>query len=316
MDGAQQVPAFRYSRRRRSASARVTAAGWLLIFVAFAAVALGALVVARGVTADIQGNWGAPSAALEGPASPTVTATATATRTPSRATRGTTPTLPPPVTPTPTLSPSPTATPTVTPTPTPAHPVVVVRTRGGVNANLRAGPGTGYPVTGTAMDGETLPVLARAGDWFQVRAGGGLEAWVWGELLDRERLDAVPTAPYPTHAAPGSDASASGGSGDAAANSPLDVTWAFVGVPAVDGVNAYHTVYLDVRGGVPPYRAWRDGAPLSGPTFVLAWVRCGGQVTTTVRVEDSVGWPVERVIGFNAFCPTPFGCVDCRLWSP
>ncbi len=63
MDGAEQVPAFRYSRRRRSASARVTAAGWLLIFVAFAAVALGALVAALASgLANREREWGTGTA--------------------------------------------------------------------------------------------------------------------------------------------------------------------------------------------------------------------------------------------------------------
>jgi N-acetylmuramoyl-L-alanine amidase len=49
--------------------------------------------------------------------------------------------------------------------------------------NLRSGPGTQYPVTGTVSDGDTLMVLAEAGDWLRVHIPEqSVFAWIYGDL--------------------------------------------------------------------------------------------------------------------------------------
>lgn len=69
-------------------------------------------------------------------------------------------------------------------------PVVVEdRPTGRVTAealNLRAGPGTNFPVVGRATEGEELPVTGgRDGVWVEIElAGSGDPAWVHGRYFD------------------------------------------------------------------------------------------------------------------------------------
>ena len=53
-------------------------------------------------------------------------------------------------------------------------------------ANLRAGPGTEYPVTGGARADATFAVQARnpEGTWWQVALAPGRLAWIWGGLVE------------------------------------------------------------------------------------------------------------------------------------
>ena len=56
--------------------------------------------------------------------------------------------------------------------------------------NLRGGAGTGSSIVGKALQGEKLTVLAKSGDWYQVRKGT-LTCWVAGWLVDIRK--AVPS---------------------------------------------------------------------------------------------------------------------------
>lgn len=52
--------------------------------------------------------------------------------------------------------------------------------------NLRSGPGTQYPVTGTVSRGDTLMVLAEAGDWLRIHLPErSVFAWLYGGLTSR-----------------------------------------------------------------------------------------------------------------------------------
>lgn len=71
------------------------------------------------------------------------------------------------------------------------------------NANLRGGPGTGYPIVGAAEAGEALTIIARntAGDWLQLDGG----AWIATFLVDNAPEQAllpvasdIPFLPTPT----------------------------------------------------------------------------------------------------------------------
>ncbi len=130
-----------------------------------------------------------PAAAL----APTLTAMAPASSTP-----GCIVIVAPSATPTATATwtPRPAATSAATPTalppsatPTPEGPAVLVR----ANANIRSGPGTAYPVIGSARAGDRLSVTGQArgfpGDvkspgnvWWQI-AFGGRAGWIWGALV-------------------------------------------------------------------------------------------------------------------------------------
>lgn len=109
----------------------------------------------------------------------------TATREPASATPEQTETAAPAL--------APTAAPTPAPTPTPL-PV----TTGG--ANLRAGPGTNYPIVGGLTAGRTVEIVASSpdGQWYEVASVG----WIWGKLLSCAPAvgvaEVIPTPPPPT----------------------------------------------------------------------------------------------------------------------
>ena len=113
---------------------------------------------------------------------PSVDAVAVAPATPTPAPTDTP--IPPTNTPEPTLAPTETQTPepvaTETATALPA-PRVVAKAQ----ANLRQGPGTGYPVVGSMAGGEQADVLARNADgtWWQVALASGTEGWVNASLV-------------------------------------------------------------------------------------------------------------------------------------
>jgi cell wall-associated NlpC family hydrolase len=73
------------------------------------------------------------------------------------------------------------------------------------SASIRTGPGTEYDQLGTLSMGTSVQVVARHGDWFQVRGRGGEIFWVAAELLNvnataREILPEatnIPTPPPP-----------------------------------------------------------------------------------------------------------------------
>lgn len=75
-----------------------------------------------------------------------------------------------------------------TPTPTVQSRSFAVVATGGVNLNLRGGPGLDAPIVGSAIPGTRLPILATSPDgaWVQVEMEGGEAAWVYAELIRRE----------------------------------------------------------------------------------------------------------------------------------
>ena len=84
---------------------------------------------------------------------------------------------PPTATPPPTPTPGPpTATPTVTGTPLPPV-VVAVKTD---NANVRQGPGVGYPLVAKLAKGTDITVVGRnpAGTWWKVCCVNGVDVWI------------------------------------------------------------------------------------------------------------------------------------------
>jgi len=110
-----------------------------------------------------------------------------------------------------------------------------------VNANLRQGPGTTYPIVGGATAGQTLTVTGRnaAGDWYQL-AGG---AWIFAALVE-----GAPDAPVVAQPPP-AVVPASGGS-SAAGNAPRQ-TWTLVADSAADfpgGRERNHWYYLWTEG--------------------------------------------------------------------
>jgi hypothetical protein len=83
-----------------------------------------------------------------------------------------------------------------------------------------------------------------------------------------------------------------------------------------DSNKAWHVIYLSARGGSGIYRYYANGQSIDGPTYEVESTLCGGFVAGSARVEDTAGNSEDIQVGFNAFCPTPFGCNNCELWSP
>lgn len=53
-------------------------------------------------------------------------------------------------------------------------------------ANLRSGPSTDYQRLGKLRQGQTVKLLGRSGQWFQVETSNGTKGWMHGELLQVE----------------------------------------------------------------------------------------------------------------------------------
>ena len=99
--------------------------------------------------------------------------------------------------PSPTSSPSPVPTPTDIPTatPTPIVPQVV----SSITVNVRAGPGTNYPVISSMAPDEPLVVIGRneARSWWQVLLPGGTAGWVADSVVEATATGAIAIAEAP-----------------------------------------------------------------------------------------------------------------------
>lgn len=116
-----------------------------------------------------------------------------------------------PETPTATSTPLPTETPTSTPEAAPTDPPAAIPTAGGAAAptgpqvtsattvNVRAGPGTNYPIIGALTPGNVLPVTGRnsQGTWWQVQLAAGQSGWVAGSVVEARDVEGVPIAQAP-----------------------------------------------------------------------------------------------------------------------
>jgi hypothetical protein len=95
-----------------------------------------------------------------------------------------------------------TAAATVTPTAAP-RPRVITR---GDRINLRAGPGTAYPVVGSIGQGEALDIVGKNAElptWWQVCCVASQRVWVLGSLIEAVGpLDAIPVVAAPPPPAP------------------------------------------------------------------------------------------------------------------
>ena len=94
---------------------------------------------------------------------------------------------------TPTVTPTPSPTPPPTPTPTPTSPSPTVRMSG--TMNVRAGPGTNYPILGQAEAGDQYPISGKnpAGGWWQIIYSGQF-GWVYSPLVTAINPELVPVA--------------------------------------------------------------------------------------------------------------------------
>lgn len=65
--------------------------------------------------------------------------------------------------------------------------------------NIRAGPGTGYPIITQVYHTHRMPVLGQAGGWYNVRLVSGQSGWIAGWLVNIEEQVAAPAAPATNH---------------------------------------------------------------------------------------------------------------------
>lgn len=71
-------------------------------------------------------------------------------------------------------------------------------------ANLRSGPGTSYGRVGQLKQGQTVRLLGRNGDWYQVKTNAGTTGWIHSELVDVASNVAASLATVKVAAAPAS----------------------------------------------------------------------------------------------------------------
>jgi uncharacterized protein YraI len=244
--------------------------------------------------------------------------------------------IPPTFTPTP--SPQPTATdtplppsPTATPSPTPEpEPVVTVNETLTTQINVRAGPGTNYPIVARFEPGQAAIVTGRNADesWWQVNLAGTEEpeanGWVFGELVtlsgDNETipLTEAPPPPPPSTPDPNAVAEANGGEENgndqsASSNEPTTpdeladqlrcgkdfcVTYqAMVPIWENGGCIGNHSIYVTVLEGPPPGRPM-DGVVI-GDTFGNVEVASGDKGPGSAEVTlwmNSMSLKVKRRI--------------------
>jgi uncharacterized protein YgiM (DUF1202 family) len=129
---------------------------------------------------------------------PTFTATATPTTLVIAQAPSATPSFTPSPNPTPTISPTPEPTPTDLPTitPTPASPQVMAAN----TVNVRAGPGTDYPVLGSLPPNTSLLITGRnqEGTWWQIQLPGNAVGWVAASAVEAQNAGAgIPVAQAP-----------------------------------------------------------------------------------------------------------------------
>jgi uncharacterized protein YgiM (DUF1202 family) len=169
-------------------------------------VAATAVIVAAMPALDVAASL-EPADAQTATADVVLPATAMATTSASTATPMPAPTetaSPVPTnTPQPTSTSAPTDTPTLRPTATPATP----RAFASGETNLRAGPGTEYPVVGSLPAGGSAEIIGRnqAGTWLQLDSQAGDSVWIIADRVEvtglLESLAVVVIPPTPTPAA-------------------------------------------------------------------------------------------------------------------
>jgi uncharacterized protein YgiM (DUF1202 family) len=175
------------------------------------------------------------------------------------------------------------------------------------SANLRSGPGTDFPRVETAEQGDTFPVIARAGSgqetWYLVQLSGNREAWVWSGIVtltpsnaDIPLADNVvsPATPVPnvtTGQAPVITNVVAQGSCD---DLTLVVTWS-----DPDG-DAIQLEWLDGDTGTVAYT---DPISGSGGTFPSQdWYCESASCTQEVRAVDAAGH-TSNVFESSVTCP-------------
>ncbi len=84
----------------------------------------------------------------------------------------------------PTDTPIPTNTATLTVTPLVDSPAIAIVNISSVN--LRHGPGANYDIAGYAYQGDNLPVIARAFDWYKVQSPASGDVWIAGSAVSIE----------------------------------------------------------------------------------------------------------------------------------
>ncbi|HEX9922956.1 MAG TPA: SH3 domain-containing protein [Anaerolineae bacterium] len=102
----------------------------------------------------------------------------------------------PTATPTPTAVPTATSSPAPTRTPTPEPPTAVVSTGA---LNVRAGPDTVYPIIGQVTANQTLEVIGRSEDWWQILypSADSDVGWVSGRFVIASNAAEAPIVPPP-----------------------------------------------------------------------------------------------------------------------
>ncbi len=78
-------------------------------------------------------------------------------------------------------------------------------------ANVRSGPGTGYPAIHAVEEGERLTVIEESGDWIRIKLPREGQGWIYKDMVRLEAA-AASSAPASSSSTQTAAASSSGGS--------------------------------------------------------------------------------------------------------
>jgi len=213
--------------------------------------------------------------------SPIPTSTATVTQPPS-------PTATPTPSPTCTMTPPPTFTPTPTLSPTPASPALATAIQG---SSIFAEPDANSQVLGSVRAGESVPVLGRSryGKWFYVRAGQGLEGFVYAPRFDwKGSYDSLPVKESGDATTPVTTPSTT-----LTPYPPLEIQlWDIAGTEQCSDAMWSKLVYINGRGGDGVYTYYWNDELLAGPTngsYTHKMHTTGGAIVGTGKVVSGDG---------------------------
>lgn len=164
--------------------------------------------------------------------------------------------------------------------------ITIARSR----VNLRGGPGTGFPVVGTAAQGEQYPVVGKnaAGNWFEFQRTEDATAWIAdfivtlsGDVNDIPVSENIPEPPQA--AAPAAPAASSGSTGATAFTGGLGGKLLY-SVANMDANRWELWEYSFATGGSTKISDWRTEVAVSRDNSQIAYFAWPGDVGDQVGI--------------------------------
>lgn len=188
---------------------------------------------------------------------------------------------------------------TITPLPTltftPAPPMATAFQ----DANCRFGPGSGYNITGSLLNGESAPIVGRNAEttWWVIQTKSGATCWIWDGTVtvsgDTSQVPVIAPPPTPTftpEAAPLSAPAPIAPSGELTCRSSVFLEWSAVSHP--NGIDHYEWQVTGPGG---------TQSSDTGDTKVEFFVSCSSSYSWQVRAVDGKGnaGPYSNALSFQ-----------------